>query len=106
MGDDPDQWTSSTGFISAPPDSDLIEGGLDVSIFPNPSVHSFKLVAKSTDKFNKIQVRLVDNLGRTYKVMSMMPGETLTLGNELKAGSYFVEVVQGKNKASKRIIKL
>ncbi|MBX2888281.1 MAG: T9SS type A sorting domain-containing protein [Ferruginibacter sp.] len=85
---------------------EVIEGGLDVSIFPNPSVHSFKLVAKSTDKFNKIQVRLVDNLGRTYKVMSMMPGETLTLGNELKAGSYFVEVVQGKNKASKRIIKL
>jgi hypothetical protein len=52
-----------------------------------------------------MQVRLLDNLGREYKRYMMMPGETLTLGAELKAGVYFLEVTQGNEKVTKRLLK-
>ena len=87
------------------PQAELNVAMLEVTVFPNPSTHAFKLIARSEDKVSKLQVRLLDNLGREHKRFVMMPGETLTLGAELKAGAYFVEVLQGKAKVTKRILK-
>ena len=87
------------------PQTELSVDQLEVTVFPNPSTHAFKLIARSEDKVSKLQVRLLDNLGREHKRFVMMPGETLTLGAELKAGAYFVEVLQGKAKVTKRILK-
>ena len=87
------------------PQAELNVETLEVTVFPNPSTHAFKLVARSQDQVTKLQVRLLDNLGREHKRFVMMPGETLTLGAELKAGAYFVEVLQGKLKVTKRILK-
>ncbi|RYE17888.1 MAG: T9SS type A sorting domain-containing protein, partial [Sphingobacteriales bacterium] len=87
------------------PQAELNVETLEVTVFPNPSTHAFKLVARSSDKVSKLQVRLLDNLGREHRRYVMMPGETLTLGSELKAGAYFVEVLQGTEKVTKRILK-
>lgn len=82
-----------------------LEQTLDVNVYPNPSVASFKLKAVSSNANEVMHVRIVDNLGREHKRLQMKAGETITFGAELKAGSYFVEVSQGKNKTVKKVIK-
>lgn len=78
---------------------------LNVKVYPNPSVNSFKLQVQAPGK-EQMQVRVMDMQGREYKRLEMMPGETLTLGSELKAGSYMVEVRQGSEVKTTRVIKL
>ncbi len=84
---------------------EVVADNMEVTVFQNPSTHAFKLVARSADKATKMQVRVLDNLGREHKRYVMMPGETLTLGAELKAGAYFLEVTQGTERITKRVLK-
>ena len=85
--------------------SDLLTEQLEVRVYPNPSVTTFKLNAISTNVNEVMHVRILDNLGREYKRMQMKSGETISFGSDLKAGSYFVEVIQGKNKTVKKVLK-
>ena len=78
---------------------------LDVKVYPNPSVTTFRLKATSSNLNELIHVRIVDNLGREFKRLQMKSGETISFGSELKAGSYFVEVIQGKTKSIKKVLK-
>ena len=80
------------------------EIGIDVNVFPNPSVNDFKMVVTTTGK-EQISVRVMDIAGRTFKQMTLMPGEVLKFGNELKAGTYMVEIRQGRNVATRKVIK-
>jgi hypothetical protein len=44
--------------------------------------------------------------GREHKRENMMPGEVISLGSGLKAGTYFVQVLQGKKSKVVKLIKL
>ncbi|RYZ52935.1 MAG: T9SS type A sorting domain-containing protein, partial [Sphingobacteriales bacterium] len=78
---------------------------LDASIFPNPSVTDFRLKVKSSAKGN-IQVRIFDANGVAHTKMIVTPGETISFGSHLKAGTYFVEVMQGGERKVSKIVKL
>ncbi|HRN92409.1 MAG TPA: GEVED domain-containing protein, partial [Ferruginibacter sp.] len=86
-----------------PPLSVVDDGGvkevpaltLEVNVFPNPSTHVFNVQAKSTDMKTRVVLKVMDNLGRVMESHNMMPGETQPVGTRLKAGSYFIEVMQG-----------
>src|SRR5690606_17454642 len=82
--------------------SEVAGDKLEVRVYPNPSVTTFKLNAISSNTNEVMHVRIVDNLGREFKRMQMKSGETISFGSDLKAGSYFVEVIQGKNKTVKK----
>ncbi len=81
------------------------EVSMEAKVFPNPSTTSFKLQVITSGK-EQIKVRVMDIMGRTYKVLNMMPGEILNFGSELRTGSYMVEIIQGKNRITKQVIKL
>ena len=66
----------------------------------------FKLSVKSSVKNSLVQVRILDMQGREHKRENMMPGEVISLGSGLKAGTYFVEVLQGKKSKVVKLIKL
>ncbi len=77
---------------------------MEVSVFPNPSVSDFKLQVRS--KSNEIiHVRVLDMTGREYKVHQMMSNETLSLGSTLKAGAYILEIRQGKELKTTKVLK-
>jgi hypothetical protein len=80
------------------------EVGIDVNVFPNPSVNDFKMVVTTTGK-ERISVRVMDMTGRVFKTITMMPGEVLKFGSELKAGTYMVETRQGASVATRKVIK-
>ncbi len=77
---------------------------MEVRIFPNPTVSDFKLQVLTSGS-EEITVRVLDNLGRLYKSFKMMPYQTIALGAELKAGSYMVEVRQGAEVKTSKVIK-
>ncbi len=81
-----------------------ITKAMEVKIFPNPTVSDFKLQVLTSGS-EEITVRVMDNLGRLYKSFKMMPYQTIALGAELKAGSYLIEVRQGSEVKTSKLIK-
>ncbi len=77
---------------------------MEVSVFPNPSVSDFKLQVITAGS-EKIQVRILDLGGRMLNSFTIKPYETIRIGNELKAGSYLIEVRQGKQVSTKKLNK-
>ena len=78
---------------------------LDASIFPNPSTSSFRLKVNSTAK-ESIQVNIYDVTGRKRQSLKLSSGEVTTFGDNLKSGTYMVEVIQGKERKVSKIVKL
>lgn len=77
---------------------------MKLNVFPNPTVSDFKLQVVTADK-EAIYVRILDMQGRELKQVTVMPYQTINIGAELKAGSYLVEVTQGKNRTTQKLLK-
>jgi hypothetical protein len=79
---------------------------LDAVVFPNPTTSTFKLSVKASDMNGQVHVRILDIQGREYKRTNMMPGEVITMGSDLRAGTYMIQVLQGKKSRVLKLIKL
>jgi len=79
--------------------------GLQVVATPNPSTGYFTLVTRSnSDKI--LMIILTDIAGRVVeKRLNIAANGTITLGQGLPAGVYFVEVRQGDQKQNLKLIK-
>lgn len=77
----------------------------EIKIAPNPTKSNFKLQVNSTRKEN-IALRLLDLQGRELKKITLTQGQPIIFGNELKAGTYVVEIIQGKVKRTEKLLKL
>ncbi len=95
----PGPFVKGNTVITLPPSESM-----EVNIFPNPSVNDFKLQV-ITAGHEEINVRVLDAQGRLFKQLTVMPYQTINLGAELKAGAYMIEVRQGKNVKTTRVIK-
>ena len=78
---------------------------MELKIFPNPSVHDFKLQVLTT-VMEKAMVIVFDMQGRAVKTFASTPNETTSFGNGLLPGTYFVEVRQGEKVKRMKVIKL
>ena len=79
----------------------------DVTVMPNPSHNSFKLRVQSSNKFEKLSLRIMDITGRVIELKSNVSvDETIQLGEQYKAGTYMVEVNQGNNIKVLKLVKL
>jgi hypothetical protein len=77
---------------------------LEVKIFPNPTVSDF-IIKVLTASGEEINLRVIDFQGRLYKSFRVMPYQTIAFGAELKPGSYLVEVRQGTQVKTTKVIK-
>lgn len=78
---------------------------LDVTAMPNPTTTYFSLVLKS--KVDKtIAVRVTDAFGKPVEVrQNIAAGTTLRMGEGWGAGVYFVEVIQGDQRKTLKVVK-
>ncbi len=67
---------------------------ITVNVYPNPSVNNFNLKVITAEK-KIVNVRILDVQGRVYKLFTVLPYQTTTIGADLKAGAYLLEVRQG-----------
>jgi hypothetical protein len=77
---------------------------MEVNVFPNPSVSSFNLKVITAGK-EIVYVRILDAGGRSYKAFTVLPYQTSSIGSDLKAGAYLLEVRQGGVVKLSKIVK-
>jgi hypothetical protein len=76
-----------------------------VNVYPNPTSNAYQLFVKSSKPSQIIKVRVFDVQGRVFKTFAFNSSETVSFGNELKAGVYFVEVRDGDEVKTMRVVK-
>lgn len=84
--------------------AELKAGVIEVNVFPNPTVSDFKLQV-NTSSPERITAKIYDLQGRMIKQVILNANQANTLGNDLKAGAYMIEVVQGNNVKTTKLLK-
>ncbi len=78
----------------------------DVQVAPNPAVNFFNLTVQSSSPADAATIRVFDMSGRMLQEKRAQVGEAVRLGDGLAAGNYLVQVIQGNNMKSLKVIKL
>ncbi|MBX2939271.1 MAG: immunoglobulin domain-containing protein [Ferruginibacter sp.] len=78
---------------------------LNVQLAPNPMVHTSRLTITGSSK-NMADVRIMDQLGRERFRTRAAVNSTITVGEKLEAGAYFLEVSLDGQREVKKFIKL
>ncbi len=82
------------------------EEKLEVNIMPNPANSFFNVFIKGNNT-NPVTLRVFDISGQVIeKREKIASNSTLQLGHTWRAGSYFVEVIQGNQRKFVKIIKI
>jgi hypothetical protein len=77
-----------------------------VQVFPNPSRNYFTINIATGNTTDKILIRVMDIAGRVLEVKNNLVGDqAVTIGNNLKAGLYFVEIRQGGDAKQFKLLK-
>ena len=77
---------------------------LTVKALPNPSSTYFTLIIQSNQN-QLISLRVYDILGRAIETRYNIPTNSFSIGHQYKAGLYYVEITQGNEKQTIKIIK-
>jgi len=71
-------------------------GHTTVHVSPNPSADQFMMHIETTEPVEKINVKVIDLLGRVLESRSNLTGDqTLRIGENLRPGVYIVQIQQG-----------
>jgi hypothetical protein len=85
--------------------SESTNESIRMSVFPNPTTSDFNIQLKGLTSKDLASIRVMDLQGRVIKVMNIMSEQNLSIGSDLKAGTYLIEVRQGKNLVTQKVIK-
>jgi hypothetical protein len=78
---------------------------IELTAMPNPTDSYFNLSVKSNHT-GPVSIRVFDLFRKTIEVHpKVMPGTVIRMGDKWTGGSYFVEVIQGKNRKVLKVIK-
>ena len=77
---------------------------LSVKVMGNPSRNHFDIQLGGLTNKN-VQITVYDYLGRVIETRSQPANQTLKIGSAYKPGTYLVEIVQGTQKQTLRLIK-
>jgi len=77
---------------------------MEVKVYPNPTTSQFNVQVKSTGTEEAV-VRVLDVTGRFIKSVKLSSNSNVNLGADLKAGAYMLEVKQGKEVKTVRVMK-
>jgi len=74
------------------------------TVTPNPTTQHFSLQVQSANN-DKVEVRLFEISGKLITTMFTGGNSTLRFGNELKPGIYFIEIIQGQQHKTIKVVK-
>jgi hypothetical protein len=77
---------------------------MEVKVYPNPTTTQFNVQVKSSGTEEAV-VRVLDVTGRFIKSVKVSSNSNVNLGSDLKAGAYMLEVRQGKEVKTVRVMK-
>lgn len=83
----------------------VVEPNLLPKIWPNPSAHQFVLQPATSTRDNRIEFRVIDVNGKLMYTANGTTAREYRFGEQLIPGLYFVEVRQGNNRSTIKIVK-
>src|SRR5687768_7887918 len=92
--------------VQVPEQKELMMVDFAVRIFPNPTGTSFNVAIQSADQLEKIQLKVFGINGQIIETLQANPGQIVKIGNNYRAGAYLIEVIQGKQRKTFKVIKL
>ena len=78
---------------------------LSLMASPNSSTTYFKLAIESSNVKDKVQISIVDEVGRAVESRTVNAGQRFDVGQSYRAGMYFVQAIQGNKRASVKLVK-
>jgi hypothetical protein len=83
-----------------------IEMSTLIRVYPNPSANHFTFNIQAGNDKEKIAVRVIDIAGRVVETRNNLSGtQELTIGNNLKDGIYFAQIIQGSETKQIKLLK-
>lgn len=92
--------------VQVPEPKEVTVVDFGVRIFPNPTGSSFNVAIESADQLEKIQLKVFGINGQIIETVQANPGQIVKIGNSYRAGAYLIEVIQGKQRKTFKVIKL
>ena len=78
----------------------------NLKAYPNPSTSQFTVSVQSSNREEKIQVRVMDLNGRVVELFNnLSANQTLQIGGSYRPGMYIVEMIQGNERKQLKLIK-
>jgi hypothetical protein len=77
-----------------------------LSASPNPATQEFQLQIQSGNQVDKAVLIVRDASGRRIEEIRVQPGQSLKIGSNYASGWYYVELLQGNERAVLKLIKL
>ena len=100
----PPYWTGPKQIT--PPNGQGTQNRLDVRVGPNPS-HNYFTLSVSSKNNDPVTVIISDNFGKIMeKYERVNASGTLRFGDKLKTGFYLVEVIQGEERKTVKVLKI
>jgi guanyl-specific ribonuclease Sa len=96
--------TSNTGSTGAIQSSKALPGNLKIQAYPNPTLNQFTLQIESQGKEN-VRIVVTDIYGKKIFEADGSADHVYTFGSNFPSGMYIVQVMQGKNIQTKKLIK-
>jgi hypothetical protein len=94
------------GIVARPAVKEQIVSSAKLSIkaFPNPSTEQFSVIAESPQN-STVEFIVTDLAGRKLLSTRMAANTVFYIGKQLSSGMYFIQALQGKEKATLKIVK-
>jgi hypothetical protein len=77
----------------------------EITASPNPSNHFFTVKINTSNKNEVVTLRILNISGQTIEARLMNFDQTIKLGENYKSGIYLVEVTQGDQRRTLKLIK-
>jgi hypothetical protein len=77
---------------------------MSVMVFPNPTTTSFNVKVITAER-DAITASIFDMQGRIIRQVTINPYETVSVGADLRPGTYTIQIRQGKNVTTSRMLK-
>jgi hypothetical protein len=78
----------------------------NLKAYPNPSTSKFTVNIQSSNREEKIQVRVIDLNGRVVELFNnLSANQSLQIGSNYRPGMYIVEMIQGNERKQLKLVK-
>jgi hypothetical protein len=94
-----------TLYVKGQPDNGK-KHAMEISVYPNPFVHTFYLDILGANDQTPIYIQIVDELGRVRFEMQSVKTSGIPVSAGLKSGNYWITVRQEKNRATQKLVVL
>ena len=85
---------------------EVMDDGLQLKVFPNPTTVNFTLSVNSNNRTERMIMQVINVHGQIIETRTVTNNQTISFGERYRPGAYYVRIIQGDQQKQARLIKL